>query len=117
MTGYGARGLFGEWVNVTDAIKFTKQTDGTYTLEFEATATKSDCKIADSAWRVAYPLDSSGSCQNFTADGKEYNFYKGETGLSNPQLTGMEIGASYIMTVTPTTDYIKVKVTKNNRNN
>lgn len=116
LTGYGARGLFGEWDGVTDAIKFTKQTDGTYTLEFEATATKSDCKIADSAW-VAYPLDSSGSCQNFTADGKEYNFYKGETGLSNPQLTGMEIGASYIMTVTPTTDYIKVKVTKNNRNN
>lgn len=111
LTGYGARGLFGEWSGVTDAIKFTKQTDGTYTLEFEATATKSDCKIANSDW-VAYPLDSSGSCQNFTADGKEYNFYKGDTGLSNPQLTGMEIGASYIMTVTPTTDHIKVKVTK-----
>lgn len=111
LTGYGARGLFGEWSGVTDAIKFTKQTDGTYTLEFEATATKSDCKIANSDW-TAYPLDSSGSCQNFTADGKEYNFYKGDSGLSNPQLTGMEKGASYIMTVTPTTDYIKVKVTK-----
>lgn len=111
LTGYGARGLFGEWSGVTDAIKFTKQTDGTYTLEFEATATKSDCKIANSDW-VAYPLDSSGSCQNFTADGKEYNFYKGDFGYSNPQLTGMEIGASYIMTVTPTTDCIKVKVTQ-----
>lgn len=111
LTGYGARGLFGEWSGVTDAIKFTKQTDGTYTLEFEATATKSDCKIANSDW-TAYPLDSSGSCQNFTADGKEYNFYKGDSGMSNPQLSGMEKGASYIMTVTPTTDYIKVKVTK-----
>lgn len=116
MTGYGARGLFTEWEDVTDAIKFTKQTDGTYTLEFKAAATQSYCKIANSDW-VAYPLDSSSSCQNFTADGKEYNFYKGDSGLSNPQLTGMEIGASYIMTVTPTTDYIKVKVTKNNRNN
>lgn len=116
LTGYGARGLFGEWSGVTDAIKFTKQTDGTYTLEFEATATKSDCKIANSGW-TAYPLDSSGSCQDFTADGREYNFYKGDSGYSNPQLTGMEIGSSYIMTVTPTTDCIKVKVTKNNRNN
>lgn len=113
LTGYGARGLFGQWgdTSVPDAVKFTKQTDGTYTLEFEATVTKSDCKIANSDW-VAYPLDSSGSCQNFTADGKEYNFYKGDTGLSNPQLTGMKIGTSYIMTVTPMPDYIKVKVTE-----
>lgn len=111
LTGYGARGLFEVWDDVTDAIKFTKQTDGTYTLEFEATAASSDCKIANSDW-AAYPLDSSGSCQNFTADGTEYKFYKGDSGFSNPQLSGMEIGASYVMTVTPTTDYIKVKVTK-----
>lgn len=113
LTGYGARGLFGQWgdTSVPDAVKFTKQTDGTYTLEFTATAANSDCKIANSGW-TAYPLDSSGSCQNFTADGKEYNFYHGDSGFSNPQLTGMEIGSSYIMTVTPTTDCIKVKVTR-----
>lgn len=111
LTGYGARGLFGEWSDVTDAIKFTKQANGTYTLEFEATAATSDCKIANSDWG-AYPLDSSGSCQNFIANGTEYNFYKGDSGLSTPQLSGMEIGSSYVMTVTPTTDYIKVKVTK-----
>lgn len=113
LTGYGARGLFGEWgeASVPDAVKFTKQTDGKYTLEFTAIAATSDCKIANSGW-TAYPLDSSGSCQNFAADGKEYSFYKGDSGFSNPQLTGMEIGSSYIMTVTPTTDCIKVKVTR-----
>lgn len=97
--------------SVPDAVKFTKQTDGKYTLEFTATAATSDCKIANSAW-TAYPLDSSGSCQNFTADGNEYKFYHGDSGMSNPKLSGMKIGASYIMTVTPTTDYIKVKVTR-----
>lgn len=119
LTGCGARGLFGQWgdKSVPDAVKFTKQTDGTYTLGFTATAATSDCKIANSDWSAVYPLDSSGSCQNFTADGTEYNFYKGDSGYSNPQLSGMEKGASYIMTVTPTTDCIKVKVTKNNRNN
>lgn len=110
LTGYAARGLFGNFGDISDAIAFKKQSNGTYTLEFEATAEESDCKIANADWK-AYPLDGvGGKCQNFTADGKVYNFYAGDSGLSNPKLTGMTVGTTYVMTITPTTDYISVKV-------
>lgn len=116
LEGYGARGLNGKWGDDDldpSVIGFTKQSNGDYTLDFVASGAESDFKIANVSW-TAYPLDDQGNCQNIAADGTPVKFYKGDSGMSNPKLTGMENGKSYKMTVTPSEDYITVKVSKIN---
>lgn len=116
LEGYGARGLNGKWGDddlAPSVIGFTKQSNGDYTLDFIASGAESAFKIANVSW-TAYPLDDQGNCQNIAADGTSVKFYKGDSGMNNPNLTGMENGKSYRMTVTPSEDYITVKVSKIN---
>lgn len=116
LDGYGARGLLNKWGDGDldpSVIGFTKQSNGDYTLDFVASGVDSDFKIANVSW-TAYPLDDKGQCQNMAADGIAVKYYKGDSGMSNPKLTGMTIGKSYRMTVTPSEDYITVKVSEKN---
>ena len=117
LEGYGARGLFGKWGDADldpSVIGFTKQSNGDYTLDFVASGAESEFKIANVSWTASYPVDDQGNCQNTAADGTPVKFYKGDSGMTNPKLTGMENGKSYRMIVTPSEDYITVKVSKIN---
>lgn len=116
LEGYGARGLNDKWGDADldpSVIGFTKQSNGDYTLDFVASGAESEFKIANVSW-TAYPVDDQGQCQDMAADGIAVKYYKGDSGMSNPKLNGMATGKSYRMTVTPSEDYITVKVSEIN---
>lgn len=95
LTGFIARGLFGEW-NSTTKYALNKNSDGTFSVDFNATATETDCKIANDSWTKSYPADvtkKGGSKESWAAEisvgANAVECDNRDTGSANPKLTGM----------------------------
>ena len=86
-----------------------KQADGTWTVEFVAPAAEMQFKIATADWSTAYPLDANGECV-VLAFGDEAEFFAGDSGFSNPKITGLVKDAEYTMVITPLSSSIMIKV-------
>lgn len=87
----------------------------TYKVEFTTGAedTEIEFKIAKADWSVAYPLDAEGgSCLavDITED-ETFVAYKGDSGFSNPTLSGLTASTSYVATIVASDDGKYVTVT------
>lgn len=86
-----------------------EQADGTWTAKFVAPAAEMQFKVATADWATAYPLNAEGACGEI-ALGEEGEFFAGDSGFSNPKVTGLSSGNNYIMVVTPLSASIMIKV-------
>ena len=86
-----------------------KQEDGTWTVKFVAPAAEMQFKVATADWATAYPLDKDGACVEM-AFGEEAEFFAGDSGFSNPKITGLVKDAEYTMVITPLSVSIMIKV-------
>lgn len=86
-----------------------EQADGTWTAKFVAPAAEMQFKVATADWATAYPLNAEGACGEI-ALGEEGEFFAGDSGFSNPKVTGLSSGNNYIMVVTPLSTSIMIKV-------
>ena len=86
-----------------------KQADGTWTAKFVAPAAEMQFKVATADWATAYPLNAEGACGEI-ALGEEGEFFAGDSGFSNPKVTGLVKDAEYTMVVTPLASSILIKV-------
>ena len=106
LTGLFLKGEADGW---GDGIPLEKQEDGTYTAKFVAPAAEMQFKVATADWATAYPLDKDGNCVVF-AFGEEAEFFAGDSGLSNPKVTGLSSGNNYVMVVTPLSTSVMIKI-------
>ena len=102
--------------NFGDGLSLTANGDKTeYSVEFKAIGETLAFKLATEDWSVAYPCVSAtdSSPQTIAADGTGVAFYKGDCGMSNPSLTGLSIGTTYVMTIVPDAsgDFVTITVT------
>ena len=106
ITGFYLKGEADNW---GEGYPLVKQDDGTWTANFVAPGEAMEFKVATADWATAYPLDKDGACVVF-ALGEEAEFFAGDSGLSNPSITGLTTGKNYTMVVTPGEKSIFIKV-------
>ena len=86
----------------------------TYKVEFTTGAeTEIEFKIATADWSVAYPLDAEGgSCLSVDlSESATFNAYKGDSGFSNPTMSGLKASTTYVATIVASDDGKYVTVT------
>ena len=86
----------------------------TYKVEFTTGAeTEIGFKIATADWSVAYPLDAEGgSCLSVDiSESATFNAYKGDSGFSNPTMSGLKASTTYVATIVASDDGKYVTVT------
>ena len=86
----------------------------TYKVEFTTGAeTEIGFKIATADWSVAYPLDAEGgSCLSVDiSESATFNAYKGDSGMSNPTMSGLKASTTYVATIVASDDGKYVTVT------
>lgn len=106
--------LKGELDNWGGGLPLVANSDKTsYSVEFTPEKEEIAFKLANAGWSVAYPCVSADdtTAQTIIADGNEVKFYKGDSGMNNPSLTGLVSGIAYIMTIVPSEDGTYVTVT------
>ena len=86
----------------------------TYKVEFTTVAeTEIGFKIATADWSVAYPLDAEGgSCLSVDiSENSTFKAYKGDSGMSNPAMSGLKASTTYVATIVASDDGKYVTVT------
>ena len=86
----------------------------TYKVEFTTGAeTEIGFKIATADWTVAYPLDAEGgSCLSVDiSENSTFKAYKGDSGMSNPAMSGLKASTTYVATIVASDDGKYVTVT------
>ncbi|MEE1167106.1 MAG: hypothetical protein UHP28_08160 [Treponema sp.] len=86
----------------------------TYKVEFTTGAeTEIGFKIATADWTVSYPLDAEGgSCLSVDISGDAtFDAYKGDSGMSNPTMSGLKASTTYVATIVASDDGKYVTVT------
>ena len=106
LTGLYLKGEADGW---GDGFPLEKQEDGTWTVKFVAPAAEMQFKVATADWATAYPLDKDGACVEM-AFGEEAEFFAGDSGFSNPKITGLASGNNYVLVVTPLSTSILITV-------
>lgn len=86
----------------------------TYKVEFTTGAeTEIGFKIATADWTVSYPLDAEGgSCLSVDiSEDATFDAYKGDSGMSNPTMSGLKASTTYVATIVASDDGKYVTVT------
>ena len=86
----------------------------TYKVEFTTGAeTEIEFKIATADWTVSYPLDAEGGeCLSVDiSEDATFDAYKGDSGFSNPTMSGLKASTTYVATIVASDDGKYVTVT------
>ena len=110
LTGLCIRGDMNSW-GTSDTL--TKNSDGTYSVTFKATAASMSFKISDASW-TAEKTYGMGTI----ALGSEGELTLADGDNSNASFTGLTNGTTYKVTITPTSKKLKVVIeaTENTEN-
>lgn len=106
--------LKGDFDSFGDGITLTRTDGNSYTVDLTATAVEQQLKITTASWSPAYCVDAEKAVISMDLTDSDVKWYKGDSGMSNPTVTGLEIGSTYTITIVCSEDetYVTVNIAK-----
>ena len=106
--------LKGDFDGFADGIQLTRTEGNSYTVDFKATTAEQQLKITTASWNPAYCVDDSKAVIAMSLSDKDVKWYKGDSGFSNPTISGLEIDSTYTITIVCSDDqsYVTVNIVK-----
>ena len=79
-----------------------------------ATAESQKLKITTATWSPAYCVDDSGAVLSMSLSDSDVKWYKGDSGMDNPKVSGLKIGSTYTIKIVCSDDgkYVTVNIAK-----
>lgn len=107
--------LRGDFDSFKDGIKLTRSDGNSYTVDLKATAERQKLKITTANWSPAYCVDDSKAVISMSLSDSDVKWYKGDSGMDNPTVSGLEIGSTYTIKIVCSDDknYVTVNIVKN----
>ncbi len=105
--------LRGDFDSFGDGIQLTRIGESnTYTVDLEATATEQALKITTATWSPAYCVDDSAAVISMDLSESDVKWYKGDSGMDNPKVSGLTVGTTYTFTIVCSDDksYVTVNI-------
>lgn len=106
--------LKGDFDGFKEGIKLTRLDGNSYTVDLKATAESQQLKITTATWDPAYCVDDSKAVISMSLSDSDVKWYKGDSGMSNPTVSGLEIGSTYTIKIVCSDDknYVTVNIVK-----
>lgn len=106
--------LRGNFDNFGNGTKLTRSEGNSYTVDLKATAEAQQLKITTAGWSPSYCVDDSDAVISMSLSDSNVKWYKGDSGMSNPTVSGLEIGSTYTIKIVCSDDesYVTVNIDK-----
>lgn len=106
--------LKGDFDGFGDGTKLTRSEGNSYTVDLTATAEEQLLKITTASWNPSYCVDDSGNVISMSLSDSDVKWYKGDSGFSNPTVSGLEVGSTYTINIVCSDDgnYVTVNIAK-----